>query len=352
MRALTVVPGHGRSGRLEETDDPPPTDGALLIRTIAIGVCGTDREIVSGSYGWPPPGSDRLIIGHESIGRVVNAPADSGFAAGDLVAGIVRRPDPIPCACCAVGEWDMCRNGLYTERGIKQRHGYAADCFRLEPAFAVRVSQSLGLLGVFIEPASVVAKAWDHAERIGRRSAAWQPRCALITGAGPIGLLAALLSRQRGLEVHVFDRVTEGQKPHLVRDLGAHYHGGDLTAISALQPDVVFECTGASSVIAGVLTRTGPSGIVCLTGVSSGGHEMSMDIGDTNRRLVLQNDVIFGSVNANRRHYEMAAAALSLADRQWLSRLITRRVQPERWSLAFQAPADDVKAVIEFDAAT
>ena len=131
------------------------------------------------------------MIGHESLGKVQEAPADSGFKAGDLVVGIVRRPDPVPCPCCAVGEWDMCRNGRYTERGIKERNGYGSDLFRIEPDFLVKLDPSLGMNGVLVEPTSVVAKAWDQTERIGRRSRGLAPKTLLVTGAGPIGLLAA-----------------------------------------------------------------------------------------------------------------------------------------------------------------
>jgi threonine dehydrogenase-like Zn-dependent dehydrogenase len=350
MRALTVVPLQPHSLRLDEVPEPDPQDGPILVHSLALGVCGTDVEILSGAYGWAPPGRERLIIGHESIGRVIAAPSGTGVAIGDLVVGIVRRPDPVPCRYCAAGEWDMCRNGRYTERGIKERDGYGAERFRLEPEFAVRVDRALGDLGVLLEPAGVVAKAWDHAERIGRRSSAWGPRTALVTGAGPIGLLAALMGRQRGLAVHVFDRVVSGPKPSLVADLGATYHAGDVDILAALEPDVIMECTGATAVIADVVTRTSPSGIVCLTGVSSGGHAISLDLGEVNRRMVLENDAIFGSVNANRAHYEAAAAALAQADRRWLSRLITRRVPLTDYADAFTRRDDDVKVVIEFDA--
>jgi threonine dehydrogenase-like Zn-dependent dehydrogenase len=350
VRALTVTPGTPDSARLVEVPEPPIEDGSLLVETLAIGICGTDLEIVAGEYGWAPPGRNRLIIGHESIGRVLDAPADSGFASGDLVVGIVRRPDPVPCPSCKVGEWDMCRNGQYTERGIKERDGYASERFRLEPSFAEKVDVGLGDLGVLVEPASVVAKAWDHAERIGRRSAAWHPRSALITGAGPVGLLAALMARQRGLDVHVFDQVVDGPKPGLVKDLGALYYGGDLAALEALAPDIIVECTGATSVIADAVTRTAPCGIVCLAGVSSGGHTIRLDLGDVNRRIVLENDVIFGSVNANRTHYQLAAHALARADRAWLSRLITRRVALDDWQQALTRRPDDVKVIVSFGA--
>jgi threonine dehydrogenase-like Zn-dependent dehydrogenase len=346
MRALTVKPGHPNSISLDDVPSPPASDGAVLVRALALGVCGTDREIIAGHYGWAPPGQQHLIIGHESLGRVEEAPAGCGVKSGDLVVGIVRRPDPVPCPACAAGEWDMCRNGRYTERGIKERNGYGSESFRVEPDFAVAIDPALGHLGVLLEPASVVAKAWDHVERIGARSAAWQPRVALITGAGPVGLLAALLGQQRGLALHILDRTTDGPKPQLARDLGATYHTGDL---GTLAPDVVLECTGAAAVVLDVMSCTAPNGIVCLAGVSSGGHTLRFDVGALNRDMVLENDVVFGSVNANRAHYQAAAAALAKADKAWLNRLISRRVPLERWNEAFERRDDDVKVVIEFN---
>src|SRR5207248_7242925 len=132
---------------------PPASDGPVLGQALAVGVCGTDLEIVGGAYGQAAPGRERLVLGHESLGRVLEAPADSGLAQGDLVVGIVRRPDPVPCPNCAAGEWDMCRNGRYTERGIKGRDGYCSDRYRIHPGFAVKVAPHLGTLGVLLEPA-------------------------------------------------------------------------------------------------------------------------------------------------------------------------------------------------------
>ncbi len=150
MRALTVTPNVPHSARVEDIPEPPLADGAVLVRARALGVCGTDREIVSGEYGWAPPGASRLVIGHESLGEVREAPSGCGFAAGDLVVGIVRRPDPVPCPACAAGEWDMCRNGRYTERGIKERNGYGSEFFRVEPEFLVKVDSALGAEGVLV----------------------------------------------------------------------------------------------------------------------------------------------------------------------------------------------------------
>ena len=149
-----------------------------------MGVCGTDREIAEGGYGEPPPGESKLIIGHEGLGEVLEAPPGSGFQAGDLVVGIVRRPDPVPCPACAAGEWDMCRNDRFAERGIVRRHGYGSEQWRVEPDFALAIPRALGDLGVLLEPTSVLAKAWDQVDRISQRGFFLRGR-ALITGAGP-----------------------------------------------------------------------------------------------------------------------------------------------------------------------
>lgn len=346
MRALTVAPGTPNSLQLEEVPEPDPRSGRLLVRALALGICGTDREIVSAKYGTAPPGEKRLIIGHESLGRVHEAPPNSGFAKGDLVVGIVRQPDPVPCVNCASGEWDMCRNGRYTEHGIKELNGFGAEWWRIDPAFAVKIDPRLGRLGVLLEPASVVAKAWEHTERIGRRGV-WEPRCVLVTGAGPIGLLAALFTAQRGLELHVLDRATSGLKPALVHALGGTYHSGSIEELG-FEADVIIECTGAPSVVMQAIGRNAPNGIVCLAGVSAAGSKTLVDAGALNRAIVLENDVVFGSVNANKRHYEAAATALAKADRAWLGRLVTRRVPLSRWSEALEQRPDDVKTVLDF----
>jgi len=347
MKALTVIPGHAGSAQLSEVDDPPLSDGQILVATMAVGICGTDLEILTGEYGWAPPGRERLVIGHESIGRVLEAPAGGSFVPGDLVVGIVRRPDPVPCANCAVMEWDFCRNGLYTERGIKERDGYLSERYRISEDFAVKVDPALGALGVLLEPTSVVTKAWEDVDRIGAR-AHWSPRTVLVTGAGPIGLLAALIGVERGLDVHVLDQMDSGVKPDLVEALGATYHAHSV-APSGLTPDVVIECTGVSSVIIDAMSNVGSGGVVCLTGVSSGGHTIEVDEGKLNRSMVLENVAVVGSVNANRRHYEAAARTLADADQQWLARLISRRVPLEQWDQALHRQADDVKVIVEVD---
>src|ERR687896_1298506 len=246
MRAVTLVPKRAGTADLTDEPEPDPSEGELLVEAVAVGVDGTDQEIIDGAYGWAPPGKDRLVLGHESLGRVQEAPDGGGFSPGDLVVGIVRHPDPDPCINCAVGEWDMCRNGRYTEHGIKERDGFIRERYRLEPGFAVKADPGLGRLAVLIEPTSVVAKAWDHVDRIGGRGP-WMPERALVTGAGPIGLFAAMIGVQRGLDVHVLDRVTEGPKPALVEDLGATYHA-DIEETTE-RFDVAIECTGVGPLV-------------------------------------------------------------------------------------------------------
>ncbi len=346
MRALTVDPEVADSLQVTELPEPEPRPGELLVEGLAVGVCGTDREIARAEYGRPPPGRDRLVLGHESLGRVITAPAEGGFAVGDLVVGVVRRPDPVPCGACAHGEFDNCRNGRYTERGIKELDGYAAERWCVEPDYAVVLDGRLAHVGVLMEPTTVVAKAWEQVRRVGER--AWyEPERALVTGAGPIGLLAAMIGVQQGLDVHVLDLVEEGPKPRLVRRLGATYHHGDVDEVaSRLRPDVVIEATGVGSLVYSAMRNTAPFGVVCLTGISSGGRRIEADVAGANREMVLENDVVVGSVNANLRHYRQAADALAKADLDWLDGLISRRVPLERFADAFTARADDVKVVI------
>jgi glucose 1-dehydrogenase len=349
MRALTVQPLKADSARVDDRPDPTPNPGDLLVDAVALGICGTDREIIEGQYGWAPQGSDRLILGHESLGRVRQAPPGTDFAPGDLVAGVVRRPDPAPCGACARGEFDMCRNGGYTERGIKEIDGYASEQWTVEAAYAVKIDPKLQELGVLMEPTSVVAKAWDQVEKVGSRS--WfEPKRALVTGAGPIGLLAALLGVQRGLDVHVLDRVERGPKPDAVAALGATYHHEAVADVAnRIEPDVVIEATGVGAVVFDALANTAPFGITCLTGVSAPGKKLAVDLGGANRELVLENDVVIGSVNANLRHYAAAAEALARADQGWLRRLITRRVPLDRFSEALKPEPDDIKTILIFE---
>ena len=346
MKAITVEPHTPGSARLENMPEPDARDGSILVEAVAVGVCGTDVEIVEGKYGWAPQGKQRLVLGHESLGRVIDPGPSGSFKKGDLLAGIVRRPDAVPCPSCAVGEWDMCRNGQYTERGIKQIDGFMSERWRIEPEYAVKIDGALGLLGVLLEPTTVVTKAWEQVSAVGHR-AYWEPQTVLVTGAGPIGLLAALIGKQRGLDVHVLDRIESGPKPDLVRDLGATYHMGAVSGVG-FQPDVIIECTGVGQLIADSIQAVAPGGVVCLTGVGSGGRTVGLTTADVASNVVLRNNVVVGSVNANKRHWYKAGQVLAKADRAWLACLVTRREPPEQFMRALQRQPNDIKVVVQF----
>jgi threonine dehydrogenase-like Zn-dependent dehydrogenase len=346
MKAITVEPHEPGTARLEEVPEPAVTGGSVLVEAIAVGVCGTDVEIAEGKYGWAPRGKTRLVLGHESLGRIVDPGPGGSFQKGDLVVGIVRRPDPVPCPNCAVGEWDMCSNGKYTERGIKEIDGFMSAQWRIEPEYTIKIDPSLALLGVLLEPTTVVTKAWEHVLAVGQR-AFWEPRTVLVTGAGPIGLLAALVGKQHGLEVHVLDRAESGLKPELVRALGATYHSGSV-ADAGFEPDVIIECTGVGQVINDAIRGIGAGGVVCLTGIGTGGSTTSPAVADVAAAAVLKNNVVVGSVNANKRHWHKAGEVLAHADRAWLARLVTRREPPEAFERALHREPEDIKVVVQF----
>ena len=346
MKAITVEPKKPGTAAYMDVPEPDIHEGSILVEAVAVGVCGTDVEISEGKYGWAPAGQNRLILGHESLGRVIDPGPTGGFKKGDLVVGIVRRPDPVPCPNCAVGEWDMCSNGLYTERGIKEIHGFMSERWRIEPEFAIKVDPSLGILGVLLEPATVLAKALEQIVFIGRRSY-WEPKTILITGAGPIGLLGALFSKMYGLDVHVLDRAESGIKPELVRELGATYHSGSVKDIG-FRPDTILECTGVGAVIGDCIEQIGANGILALAGIGHGGANRSAALADMASAAVLSNIVIFGSVNANKRHWYKAGQWLAKADRNWLKKIITRIEKPENFESALHRTPGDIKVVIQF----
>jgi len=199
---------------------------------------------------------------------------------------------------------------------------------------------------VLLEPTTVVTKAWEQVLSVGQR-AFWEPQNVLITGAGPIGLLAALVGKQRGLEVHVLDRMESGSKPDLVRALGATYHTGKIADVG-FEPDVIIECTGVGQVINDSIRGISAGGVVCLTGVGTGGSTVSPAVADVAAAVVLKNNVIVGSVNANKRHWYKAGQVLARADHHWLAKLITRREKPENFAEALHRTADDIKVIVQF----
>lgn len=359
MRAMTVVPGKPDTARVDDVPEPDPGEGTVLVSTWLVGLCGTDAEVVSYGVGSPPPGVTSLVLGHESIGRVLSAPPDAGLRAGDLVTGIVRRPDPLPCPACARGDWDLCSNGGYVEHGIRGRAGFGRERWRSDPSYLIPVPEALGERGVLVEPMSVLCKAFALARSIGSRSLRRPPRL-LVTGAGPIGLLAAAAGVDAGMGVTVHDRVATGAKPELARRLGADYtsdveaiggvgHADVFTAASTdVEPfDVVMECTGAGTLTARAATALSQGGVMVLIGLAA--HAGApIDLDTVSAGLIRANAAIVGTVNAGRRHYAEAVEMLHRLDPDWLDAMITRRLPLAEWPRGLERRDDEVKVVVEF----
>ncbi len=354
MKAFVVSPRRAGSGHLTELPDPKPAPDQALVRVLAVGVDGTDRELMRGEYGEAPPGEDRRIIGHESLGRVVSAP-NGDLQAGQLVVAIVRRPDPLPCANCAAGEWDMCLNGLYTERGIKGAHGFLAELYTEDPRYLVPVPDSLAGVAVLVEPLSIVEKAVEQIQRIQSRLV-WAPRRALVLGAGTIGALATLLLRLQGLDVFLYSRGDGGRGRQVAETAGAVYLSADVQPLDhalarEIGPlDIIIEATGYGPLAFDAMHAAGANGVICLTGVSGGRRTLSIDSDHLNLEMVLTNKVMFGTVNANRRHFERGVLDLQAIEARWpglAERMITRRVPLAHFSPGDLERPDELKVVVD-----
>ncbi len=336
--AMSVVPHQPDSALVASVPEPSPEEGSVLVETLLVGICGTDLHILGSNR---PGVAQRLVLGHEAVGRVLDAPTTSGFAPGQLVSGIVRRPCT-ECAACARGDWDFCSSGKYLEQGIRGADGFGRQRWRCEPAYLIPVPDRLGELGVLVEPMSVVCKAIEAAFYIARRVPA-RPARMLVTGAGPIGLLTAGAGMTAGLEVTVVDRMSSGVKVDLVKALGASYCD-DLGSLPGNEHfDIVVECSGAAEVVAPAVGLLGQAGVMVLIA----GPPIGMPVPNL---LLRANAAMVGTINAGRRHYAEAVETLLRLDPQWLAGLLTRRVPLERWPDALLRGDDDVKVVVEFAA--
>jgi len=353
MRAVAVIPKQAGSAKQVELPRPEATPGYALMRVLEVGIDGTDSEISAGAYGQAPPGTSVLVIGHEAL-SVVEAVGQGvvGFAPGDLVVSTVRRPDG--CPNCQAGESDMCLYGNYTERGIKGAHGYMADYYSEQPAFMVKIPRALRSFAVLLEPLSIVEKATFQAWKIQERLL-WQPARAVVLGAGPIGILCTVLLRLRGLEVHVYAMApVDSAQGDVIRSIGASYQSVDEHPVTGLkaelgQIDFILEGTGNSSVAFQAMAQVGTNGIICLTGVSAGNRSIEIPSDVINLELVLGNRVAFGSVNANRRYFELGVQHFQQAEQRWpglFARLITRRVPFEAFISALDRRPEDIKTLL------
>jgi threonine dehydrogenase-like Zn-dependent dehydrogenase len=322
MQALVVEPGVPHSAHV--TDVAPPTGEGVLLRVLEVGVCGTDREISEGLFGIAPEGHGELVVGHELLGVVERD--GSGFARGDLVSAIVRRACG-HCVACAEHAPDSCLSGDYSERGITRLDGFARELVVEDPAELVPIPSALGRLGVLAEPTSVCARALRHALAIGGRQP-WQLQRALVLGGGAVGTLMTLMLRQHGAEV-----VTASLEPEneLVEALGARYEQAD--ALGDLGSfDLVVEAAGNAQLMADALGLLRRSGVACLLGLDAREQAVKFDGRVLGMDTVLENRVLFGSVNAQRQDWLAGVTALARADHDVLGRLVTLRVPLHRFA--------------------
>jgi glucose 1-dehydrogenase len=356
MKAIVVTPRKPNSLRVEDQGAPVPRTGELLLDVLKVGICGTDKDIIAGFYGEAPAGSNFLVLGHESLCRVAEAGSDaSGFKKGDLVVPTVRRNCPEDCMNCRRGMSDMCITGHYLEHGIKGLHGFARDFALSDENFVVKLPESLSDLGVLLEPLTIVEKGVMQAHLMQKsRMMVWEPRSALVLGAGPVGLLATAILRLRGLEVHtVATRSEESLKARLVERTGARYIDSKETPINALENryDIVLEATGNTSVALEAQNLTAVNGIVSYLGIYRQEQETE-DAGKVFTNLVLGNRVLLGSVNANKTYFLGGVRDLSDIRSRWsdfLERIITKRVNPADLNEAyFSVDKEGMKTVIQF----
>ncbi len=368
MKAIAIQPG---TTNLQIVDRPEPAIQApdeIKVRVLRVGICGTDREETSGGRSKAEPGKNDLVIGHEMLGQVVEAGSEAlkSTHPGDYVVFTVRRGCG-KCLPCLMNRPDMCQTGDYRERGIWGMDGYQAEMVVDRLAYRVQVPPELKAVGVLCEPTSVAEKAIDKSVRIQFArlpEAAATPdwlhgkRC-LVAGLGPIGLLAAMILRLRGAQVYGMDIVEpDSSRPRWLAGIGGTYIDGRQVHADQVDDrigamDLILEATGVPSLAFNLLDALATNGIYVLTGIPGGDRPLQIPGADLIRQLVLDNQLMFGSVNAARDHYQMAVADLLAAHQRWgdhLNRLITQKVPYQNFQTAFQGhPADEIKTVIEWD---
>ncbi|GGD64240.1 glucose 1-dehydrogenase [Paenibacillus nasutitermitis] len=326
MKAIVLrMDGEQGFTELVEIDKPQirfPTD--VLIRVLRVGLDGTDREIIQEQYGIPPEGENQLVIGHELLGAVVEAGEQSGYAQGDLVTALVRRPcRHLDCVNCRNGQPDFCVTDEYTERGIKAAHGYLSEYVVVEAAYLVKLPPSCMDYGVLVEPQSIVEKVWHEVLRIQQRMI-WQPKTALVIGSGPLGLLAAATCRSLGMETYVWSLNDPGSfSAELVRQCGARYmqaheDGAERFGVEkGVRLDMVWECSGYTPNAFHAMQALGNNGVLAMLGVTGDNRQQMLPVDRINQELVMKNKCVIGSVNASRVDFETGVYRLQQIEQQY-----------------------------------
>ena len=341
MLALVTKPGLAGTTRVAEVDAAGVREGEIPVRALEVGVCGTDREIAEGIFGVSQQDGADLVLGHELLGVVEQD--GSGFTRGDLVTATVRR-SCAHCQACREGSPDSCLTGDYSERGITRLDGFARELLGEDPNELIPIPASLGRLGVLAEPSSICARAIRHARTIGDRQP-WELQRALVIGAGAIGMLATYLLRLEGVEVWATALEQPGDlRAELAAACGARYVSTQAVSLGALREeaggfDLVVEATGDAQIMADSISMLRRSGVACLLGIDPRKRSVSLDGPVIGVDTILQNRVVFGSVNANRRDWVAGVDALERAHSRWpeaLAAFVGLRVPLDRFDEAFE----------------
>lgn len=338
MKAIAIFPGQANSVHLADMPKPRvteiPNGRGVLVKILRVGVDGTDKEINAAEYGAAPPGEKILVIGHESFGVVEDVgPNVTELAPGDFVVATVRRPGT--SIYDQIGTYDMTTDDNYFERGINLCHGYLTEYYVDDAEYIVKVPPGLKEMGVLLEPTSVIEKGIAQAYEIQRRLRVWRPKRAAVLGAGPIGLLATMALRLKGIQVCTFALpISPYLNSNLIEEIGGCYHSTKDCSLSDAANDhgpfdLIFEATGVASLVFEAMQILGKNGVLVLSGVSGGGRSVEVP-GDTiNLGFVLGNKVVVGTVNANRDYFEMGVKDLAHAQLQWpgwLGKLLTHPI--------------------------
>ncbi|MFN6943574.1 MAG: glucose 1-dehydrogenase [Cytophagaceae bacterium] len=338
MKAIAVNPGQKNSLHQRDINKPSvediPDGKGVLVKVLKVALDGTDKDITKGKYGKAPRDSDFLIIGHEAYGVVEETGYNvNELTTGDLVVPIVRRPGS--SFYDKIDLFDMTTDTTIFERGISKRHGFLTEYFIEEPEFLVRVPESYGSLAVLLEPASIIEKAYEQMHEIQRRMKIWRPQKAAVLGLGPLGLMAAWKLRLEGIEVYGFDRTEKPFKRALMEGIGAQYFTSEDSPISEVckkdgRFDIVIEATGVAEMASEAALATAKNGIVILTSITPKEETIEIPMSRINMEFVLGNKVMFGTVNSNREHFEMAKKDIGFSKDKfpgWLEKIITHEYE-------------------------
>ena len=357
MRAVAVNPGASNSLHLRtDVPDPSPKPYEAVVRVHSSGVCATDIDLHQGTIGRAPSGCDYLVIGHENLGVVEHAPRGANVHEGDLVVSTLRRACGEYCRPCLTGEQDMCVTGKFEERGIAGLHGFMSEAYAEDTFYLVKVPPLLIETATLAEPLSILEKGIDHAMRIQSRFS-WEPKKALVMGAGPVGMLGAAALRMRGYDVIVASLEAEGgRKDKLLAEAGIRYLCIHTTPISeatrgAGAQDIVIDASGSEMAVPSAIEALAPGGICILASVTRGSRPITLDIATVNRNIVLGNRVILGTVKAGRRHFEMAVRDLETIEMRrpgWLAQLVTRKLPYDQALTAMTRAPEEIKTVLQF----